>query len=208
MTADQGSLRGDLKISTETAWRLYCALLAYLPHKETAKGERVARQRLSASTIPWNSTAAGLTQDLHAKVRQFEVNLKASVSGIQGVRRGSSEKNTRFALEAIVNLVESVDDQQVRGVLGFFRRWNHRAEAVFDPDHGLRRVPREPGSEELRCPWCSYQTMRWQPATGILVCVNPECRTDREIRPRWLAAYELVDDELRFTWEPIQGEAI
>lgn len=188
----------------ETAWRLYCALEVSLPFKESRGNERIRRQKLSASTIPWHGAAAGLTQDFHAGVRRIEVNLAATVTGIQGARRGSSEKNTRYALDAIVNLLEAVDDQTVRGVSGYFTRWVHRAENVFNPDHGLRRVPREPGEGELRCPWCTYQTMRWQPATGILVCVNPECRTDQDIRPRWRAVYELTDDGLAFDWEPMQ----
>lgn len=207
MTADPGSLRGDLKERIDASWRLYCALEVSLPYKESKNDERVRRQKLSASTIPWHGPAAGLTTDFHSEVRRLEVNLKSLVTGIQGVRRGSSERNTRLAVESIVNLAEAVDDQAVRGVLGFFDRWVRRAEAVFNPDKGLHRVPRDPGESELRCPWCTFQTMRWQPATGILVCINPECRTDKDIRPRWLAVYELTDGGLGFSWEPMEGTA-
>lgn len=207
MTADPGSLREILKERADTAWRLYGALEVSLPYKESRGGERIHQQKLSASTIPWHGVAAGLTTDFHSEVRRLEVNLKCLVTGVQGVRRGSSEKNTRFAVQSIVNLSESVDDQAVRGVLGFLERWIRRAEAVFNPDRGLHRVPREPGESELRCPWCTFQTMRWQPSTGILVCVNPECRTDQDVRPRWLATYDLVDDVLRFSWEPMEDSA-
>lgn len=205
MHADPGSLRGRLKSSAETAWRMYCALETVIPHKETRHDQPTSRQKLTASTIPWHSTAANLTQDFHAEVRRLEVNMAALVTGIQGVRRGGSDKNTQLAIKAIVNLAESVDDQVVRGVLGFLDRWVRRAEAVFSPDKGLHRVPREPGEAELRCPWCDFQTMRWQPATGIIVCVNPECHTDDGIRPRWMAKYTLDDNEMRFTWEPMNG---
>jgi hypothetical protein len=203
MAADQGSLRGDLKDSMETAWRLYCALRMSLPFKERHNGERIHRQKLSASTAPWHEAAAGLTHDFHTKVRSLEVNLRIDVTGLTGVRRGSSEENTQRALHALSDLAVRASDQQVRDVSGYFARWNQRAEAVINPDRGLRRVPREPGQPELRCPWCTYQTMRWQPATGVLVCVNPECRTDADVRPRWMAAYELGDDGWNFTWEPM-----
>jgi hypothetical protein len=207
MHADPGSLRERLKSSTENAWRLYCALEVMLPHKEPSRGQPISRQKLTASPIPWHGTAAGLIGDLYAEARRLEVNLKASVTGISGARRGGSDGNTRMALRAIVNLSHSVDDQTVMGVLGYFDRWVRKAEAVFNPDLGLHRIPRSPGEEELRCPWCTYQTMRWQPATGIIVCVNPECITDTGVRPRWRADYSVVGDQMEFAWEPFtEGE--
>ena len=207
MSVDPGSsIRHNLKSSVDTSWRLYCALEVSLPFKESKSSEAIRRQKLSASTIPWHAAAAGLTQEFHTEVRRLEINLKLTVRGSHGVRRGGSEKNTAFALKSIVNLSEAVDDQAVRGVLGYFDRWNRRAETVFNPDRGLRRVPRAPGEPELRCPWCSCQTMRWQPATGRLVCIHPECRTDAGERPRWTAGYEVIEDRLVFAWHP-DGES-
>lgn len=207
MHADPGSLRERLKGSAESAWRMYCAIETVIPHKEARHDEPTSRQKLTASTIPWHTTAANLACDLHAEVRRIEVHLIGLVTGVHGVRRGGSDKNTQFALKAIVNLSHAVDDQSVMGVLGSLERWNRRAEAVFSPDKGLHRVPRDPGEKELRCPWCAFQTMRWQPATGIIVCVNPECRTDQGIRPRWIADYTLADNEMRFSWKPMnEGE--
>jgi hypothetical protein len=49
--------------------------------------------------------------------------------------------------------------------------------------------------------------MRWQPATGIIVCINPECRNDSDERPRWRADYEIVGDEMRFTWNAFEGDS-
>jgi hypothetical protein len=205
MRADPGSLQERLKESIGNAWRLYCALEVMLPFKEAGRGQPIARQKLTASTIPWHGTAAGLVHEFYAEARRLEVNLKATVTGIRGVRRGGSDGNTRMALQSIANLSHSVDDQTVLGVLGYVDRWVRRAEAVFDPDLGLHRIPREPGEEELRCPWCEYQTMRWQPATGIIVCVNPECRNDDGMRPRWQAVYMTAGDEMQFAWEPMEG---
>ena len=208
MHADPGSLRERLKSSTENAWRLYCALEVMLPYKEPSRGQPISRQKLTASPIPWHGTAAGLIGDLYAEARRLEVNLKAMVTGIRGVRRGGSDGNTLMSLRSIVNLSHTVDDQTVIGVLGYFDRWNRRAEAVFNPDLGLHRIPRSPGEEEMRCPWCEYQTMRWQPATGIIVCVNPECKNDEGVRPRWRADYEVVGDQMQFSWSPYgEGDA-
>jgi hypothetical protein len=206
MRADPGSLRERLKSSTDQAWKLYCALNAVIPFKEASKGQRISRQKLTASTIPWHGSAAGLVTDFYAEVRRLEVNLKAAVTGIRGVRRGGSDGNTRMALQSIVNLSFSVDDQTVLGILGFVDRWIRQANAVFNPDLGLHRLPRTPGEKDMRCPWCEYQTMRWQPATGIIVCINPECTTDEGVRPRWRADYEIVGDEMLFTWNELKSE--
>lgn len=207
MHADPGSLRERLKSSIEASWRLYCALEVMIPHKEASRGQPISRQKLTAATIPWHSTAAWLISEYYAEVRRLEVNLKAELTGIRGVRRGGSDGNTRMAAQSINNLVVSADDQIAMGVLGFFERWNRKAQAVFNPDLGLHRIPREPGDGELRCPWCEYQTMRWQPATGIIVCVNPECRNDEGVRPRWRADYDIVGDQMQFTWTSMDGSA-
>lgn len=179
-----------------------------LPYKEASRGEPISRQKLTASTIPWHGPAASLIHDLYAEVRRLEVNLKSSVTGIVGVRRGGSDGNTRMAMRSIVNLSHSVDDQTVLGVLMFIDRWIRQAEAVFNPDRGLHRIPRSPGEEESRCPWCDLPTMRWQPATGIIVCVNPECRNDDGVRPRWQADYRVVGDQLLFAWLSVGEETV
>lgn len=207
MHAETGSLQDRLKSSIEEAWRLYCALEVMLPYKEAGRGQSMSRQKLTASTIPWHGAAAGLVHDFYAEVRRLEVNLAASITGIRGVRRGGSDGNTRMALRSIANYSLSVDDQLVLGVLGYIEPWIRKARAVFNPDLGLHRLPREPGEAELKCPWCEYQTMRWQPSTGIIVCVNPECRNDLGYRPRWQADYEIIADGLQFTWTEMKESA-
>lgn len=207
MRADPGSLQERLKSSIDIAWRLYCALEVMLPYKEPSRGQPISRQKLAASTIPWHGQAAGLIHAFYVEVRRLEVNLKAEITGVRGVRRAGSDGNTRMALRAIVNLSHSVDDQTVQGVLGYFAGWIRQATAVFNPDMGLHRIPRAPGEKEPRCPWCEYQTMRWQPATGIIVCVNPECRNDDGVRPRWQAEYTVEGDEMHFSWEPMKETA-
>lgn len=209
MDHDPGSLRNRLRSGTESAWRLYCALELTIPYKNSVHNGPISRQRLVASTIPWNGSAAALTQELHEKIRRFEVHMQDIVTGIRGVRRGGSDANTRFALKAVANLAEApvMDDQTVLGVLNYLDGWVHRAETFFEPDKGLRRLPREPGEKEARCPWCAYQTLRWHPSSGIVVCVNPECRTEGGTRPRWAAEYGIDGDVLRFSWQLLEDAA-
>lgn len=208
MAHEPGSARARLKEGTEYAWRLYCALELVVPYREATRQEQIRskRQRAVASTIPWHSSAANLTLELHAEVRRLEVHLKEQITGTLGARRGNSRDNTRFALHALADLAEAVDDQTALSVLIVIDRWNHRATAVFNPDKGLHRVPREPGEGELRCPYCTFQTMRWHPPTGVIVCINPECRTENGVRPRWSATFTVNGDDLRFSWEE-QGAA-
>lgn len=208
MHADPGSLRERLKSSTQEASRLYYGIESMLPYKEVRLGQPLSRQKLTASTIPWHGQAAAVFYEFHAEIRRLEVNMRGSVSGLFGSRRGGSDRNTELALKAIVNLAEAVDDQTVAGVLSFFDRWIRRAQAVFSPDLGLHRIPREPGGPEMRCPYCEYDTLRWQPATGVMVCVNPECHTADGVRPRWFADYELADEQMRFVWREMKEGAV
>lgn len=207
MVHKPGSLHARLKDATEQAWRLYCALEVAIPHPETGGDDiRTSHQKLVASTIPWNSMAAGLVLELHIEVRRMEVHLREKVTGQLAARRGGSQDNTRYALKALANLTEAVDDQTTLSVLNMLDRWNRKADTVFRPENGLHRIPREPGQKELRCPYCAFQTMRWNPGIGVIVCVNPECRNENDVRPRWTAEFIIKDDVLQFSWETL-GEA-
>lgn len=206
MAIEAGSLRGELKASTERAWRLYCALEVMVPYRETdAQGQvRFNRQKLTASTVAWHRTAAMLVTDLHADVRRLEAGMREQVTGVLVYRRGGSRENTRYALKAVSNLAESVDDVTALNALNALNRWIQRTNAVFDPDRQLHHIPRNPGEGEMRCPYCERKTMRWHPPTGNAVCINPECVTGEGVRPRWTAVFTVDGGELVFSWE-LQG---
>jgi hypothetical protein len=180
-----------------------------IPYQETPRGHRpvIHRQKLVASAAPWHSTAAMLAMELDAEIRRLEVHMKERVSGILSGRRGGSKQNTHHALKSVANLAEAVDDEMVLGVLNKLDRWVRRADAVFNPENGLHRIPREPGEKEARCPYCSLQTMRWHPGTGIAICVNPACLTEDKVRPRWSMGFVVVDDALKFTWKLCEAVA-
>ncbi len=209
MGLEPGSLRARLQSSTDQAWRLYCALEVVIPFREAPRndGIRTSRQRLVASTIPWDTNAASLLMELHVEVRRLEVHLKEKVTGQLTDRRGGSADNTQYALKALTKLAEAVDDQTVLSVLNVVDRWNRKTDNFFHPEKGLHRVPRSPKEEELRCPYCEFQTMRWHPGTGIIVCVNPDCLNESGVRPRWEARFVLQDDALAFSWEALSDAA-
>ncbi len=200
-------MRDRLNVETQRAWRFYCALEKVLPYQQQQNSESTGRRKLTASTIPWHGAAAGLTLEFHAEVRRLEVHLREMVTGVRGVRRGGSDQNTDFALRALPKLAEAVDDQTVLGIMSYMDGWIRRADAVFRPEQGLHRLPREPKEKELPCPWCAKPTMRWHPLSGIVVCVNPHCLDDTETRPRWRSDFTVADNVLVFTWVPIQKGA-
>ncbi len=205
MTNDPGKLRVRLKTRTDHAWRLYCALETVIPYQESRRYDQpvIHRQRLIASTIPWHASAAMLVTELDAEIRRLEAHLKEAVTGVLTGRRGGSAQNTRYALKSVASLVlaPSVTDEMTLGVLNRVDRWVRRADAVFTPENGLHHIPQEPEEPVMRCPYCEFQTMRWQPATGIAVCVNPSCVNENGVRPRWSMEFTFVDDQLKFTWE-------
>lgn len=208
MALEPGSIRACLDEAAHRAWRLYCALELEIPYKKTAVDEiKVQRQKLVASTIPWNASAATLVLELHAEVRRLETHLTEQVSGGYKARRGGSRDNTLFALRAIAKLAHGVDDQSVLSAFLVLDRWGNKADAALNPEKGLHRVPREPGAKEMRCPYCDYQTMRWNPANGVIVCIYPECTTDDGERPRWTAEFTVQNDALSFSWQPFKEAA-
>lgn len=207
MSHEPGSVHARLRDTADTAWRLYCALEITVPHRQSNGFDpaRPAQQRKVVAPIPWNSVAAELTLEFHNEVRRLESGLKERITGGYPRRRGSSSTNTRHAIDSVVNLCETGDDGTVLAVLNYLTTWTRRADTVFRPEHGLHRLPRQPGEGEARCPYCQRQTMRWSPMKGWAVCVNPACENDLGLRPRWFAEFTLVDNQLAFRWEELES---
>jgi hypothetical protein len=207
MIHEPGSLHANLRTTADQAWRLYCALELAVPHKQTmgASQSSMPRQRRTVAPIPWNSVAAELTLEFHNKIRHLEVHLKGRVTGGYPVRRGSSSANTRYAIDSVVNLCEPLQEADVLGVLNYLTGWTRRAHVYFNPEGGLHRLPRDPGQKETPCPYCAQRTMRWNPARGLAICVNPICRNTSGSRPRWVAEFTVHDDRLVFRWDELEA---
>lgn len=157
--------------------------------------------------MPGNYVAIELTHEFAGEIRRFEVHLKERIIGSYPQRRGSSDTNTRKAIDSVINLCETGDNVTVLGVLSYIATWTRRAENVFTPQNGLHRLPRQPGEGEARCPYCSFQSMRWHPASGVAVCIRPACRDTDGQRPRWTAEYTPIGDQLVFHWREQQEAA-
>jgi hypothetical protein len=205
MIHEPGSPHARLRIGADHAWRLYCALELDIPYRQsTGGGRETGQQRRVVAPIPWNSVAAELTLEFHQEIRRLESHLKERIVGGYPRRRGSSSANTRYAIESVVNLCETCDTSTVLGVLGYITTWGSRAETFFNPEGGLRRLPRQPGEGEARCPYCRSDTMRWNPSRGVAVCVNPACKNHDGQRPRWTAAFIVADNLMVFRWDELE----
>jgi hypothetical protein len=209
MTHKPGSLHARLRETADHAWGLYCALEYTIPHRSTKGPDqgRPVHHKLSHSTYPGNSVASNLTNEFHRQIRRMESHLAERIIGGYPKRRGSSNANTRRAIDAVVNYCETSDDATIIGTLGYLTAWNRRAENVFNPEGGLHRLPRQPGEGEARCPYCKRPTMRWNPARGIAVCVHPQCYNTDGHRPRWSAEYIVLGGQLVFRWDEMQEAA-
>lgn len=207
MIHEPGSLRARLRTSADHALRLHYALELAVPHRQVTGEYRpaISHQRRTVAPIPWNSVAAELTLEFHDEIRRLETHLKERISGGYPRRRGSSDTNTRYAVDSVVNLCERIDDSDVLGVLNYLTAWARRAENHFDPSGALHRLPREPGEKEAPCPYCQRKTMRWNPARGVAVCVNPSCRNQADQRPRWTAEFTINGTGLVFRWDEMEA---
>jgi hypothetical protein len=202
MTHEPGSPHARLREYADHAWRLYCALETEIPYRKSAgSGQEKIRQHRVVAPVPWNSVAAELTLEFHSEIRRLEVHLKERVIGGYPRRRGSSGANTRRAIDSVVDLCTTTDQETIHGILGFLMKWSSRAETVFTPENGLHRLPRQPGEKEARCPYCEHTTMRWNPHNGRAVCVNPACRNHSGQRPHWTAEFTPTRHGLIFRWD-------
>jgi hypothetical protein len=202
MTHEPGSPHASLRENADQAWQLYCTLGRMVPYRESTSGGQgeIVRQKRTVAPIPWNTAAAELTIEFHNEIRRLEVHLKERVIGGYPRRRGSSNANTKYAIESVVNLCETTDNETLHGVLGYLTGWNRRTDRILHPERGLHRLPRQPGENEARCPYCHAPTLRWSPAQGIAVCVRPACRNTNGQRPRWTADFTPTSNGPVFHW--------
>lgn len=209
MIHEPGSLRARLRIAADHAWRLNCALELHVPHPQVTglSAARPSHQKRSAAQFPWNPVAAELTLEFHNEIRRLETHLKERIIGGYPRRRGPSDTNTRLAVDSVVNLCETCADADVLGILNYLTTWTRRAETYFNPEGGLHRLPREYGEKESPCPYCQNKTMRWNPARGLAVCVNPLCHNQSGNRPRWSAEFTILGGQLIFRWDELEAAA-
>lgn len=189
-----------MRDSSLTAQRLRACLEDLVTEPVQRREDIVRRSTRVGSSPSWHSQAAYLVLELRQLARGSELGLRLRVSGSQQVR-GGSDRNTTLALQALPDLVAGVrgeeDEEWAWQVWHQLDHWCCRAQLVLGEVEPLTRLPRLPGQEEARCPWCRCRTLRYQRQAGLVRCVNPSCEDDTQQRP--LARVELG----RLSGEPL-----
>ncbi len=201
------TLRGMTPVDLRTRLRALTAdtatISAQLEQVIATTTPRVAgsprRGRIDHSQPPWNAPVANLILDLHTHSRDMENTLRRHL-GIPDKPRGTSTANTACALDAVANLAESSTDAKVGDCVAWLDRWVGRARVVLGERDEPRRLPRQPGLPEPRCPYCERMTLRHWASKGEVRCVNPECKTEDGRRPAALMAWSNVAVEWVLAW--------
>ncbi len=197
-----GQGRSRLQTACQRAWRLNQALESLVPHRDGgARDEITSRTRVTAPP-PWHARAALLVMDLHALTRCHERIFTYAVTK-RGKKRGGSDLNTRYSLEALPKLAEVIDDLSLWAAVFELEQWIYKAEVTIGLVEPLRHIPTHPGETEPRCPWCGFLTLRWRLATARIHCVNPSCAVDdyHDRRPSGYVEMNLSNGSVDILWD-------
>lgn len=146
------------------------------------------RSGVPATRTPGNTAALNAQLDTHEMVRRLEAALRLVVAGHAGTARGGSDRNTTTALKAIQNLGAALP-KEVRDGKGrlvwpcqeLAARVVERAASVIGQLPSIDEVPKwtkirpGPGGLPPRCPNCETYSLRVALASGVVVCVYPDC---------------------------------
>lgn len=196
---EPGTIRSDLVKMVYRAWVLNEMLEAEVAQPVGRGIGGGLKSASSGSKAPWNALAANLVTELHTQSRRMESDLNFSIVG-RTPQRGTSDRNTWLALYRITDLVETVSEGEVLGVLVQIRTWVGKAEVALGQAEPVRRLPREFGCGEPGCPWCGFMTLRCHVCSGTVFCVNPGCRDDEGARPQATIGVSEMGD-LNLVWQ-------
>lgn len=160
--------------------------------------EQVFHGKVDHSQPPWNAGAANMIFELHAWTR-FTERLWRRTAGFPERPRGGSQANTGKALAALCGLSETVCDELVLEDRRWLDSWARRAKIVLGEEESIRRLPRQLGAREPKCPWCKRDTLRQKALEGIVFCMDPVCKDDEKRRP--LAQLEYFRGEMVLRWQ-------
>lgn len=148
----------------------------------------IGRSGATASRTPGNTAALNAQFDAHEMIRRLEAAMRMAVAGHAGRARGGSDSNTLAALKAIQNLGAALP-QEVRDTKGrlmwpcqeLAARVVERVTSVIGQLPAVDEVPKwtkirpGPGGLPPRCPNCETYSLRVALASGVVVCVFPDC---------------------------------
>jgi hypothetical protein len=127
------------------------------------------------SSPSWHSQAAYAVLEATTMSRSLESRMRRSAD-LPDRPRGGSDHNTVMALDTLPGLSESAGFADTRETVRALRQWVGKARVIIGEVEPMRRLPRDHGGQEPRCPWCQCLTLRQQAYAGILRCINPACR--------------------------------
>lgn len=148
----------------------------------------VGRSGVPAARTPGNTAVLNAQFDAHEMIRRLEAAMRLAVAGHSGRVRGGSDGNTLAALKAIQNLGAALpqETRDARGRLVWpcqelAARVVERVTSVIGQLPAVDEVPKwtkirpGPGGLPPRCPNCETFSLRVALASGVVVCVFPDC---------------------------------
>lgn len=190
-------LRADLREIIDEAVGLNLLLENIIAVRGKQSSE-VFHGKVDHSQPPWNAAAANAIMELHRYARTNEAFLRSQLH-IPPRQRGGSSANTKAALEAITKLADGATDEHVRFVKKDIDGWCKKALIILGVIETSKRLPREKGQQEPKCPWCKRDTLRQLALDGIIKCVDPECKDEEGRRP--FAQLEYFRGDMVLRWQ-------
>lgn len=148
----------------------------------------------------WNSSVAYLVMEIHSGLREIETNLRYMVAGVLR-NHGGGDGVTRAILDRVADLTAGASTASATAVAVQLEKWCYRARLALGESEPLARMPRLPGAPEPPCPYCGRTSIRYQPSSGVLTCVNPGCRDRDGKRTRGRVEVGRYTGEPRVAWQ-------
>lgn len=191
-------MRERLAIAAGACCQAYWRLESLVTTPSPDHGGAGTRQA-PGSKPPWNAAAAVLILDFSREVRAAELRIRLALQ-LPVRSRGTSDKNTMLALNAVKALCEAAGDDRAAYEATWLERWDARARRALGEASQLVRLPRQPGEPERPCPFCRCFTLRYLPLHGMVRCVNPGCRDEEGRRPSAKIEYSEFTGSLELIW--------
>lgn len=180
-TSPHVKVRDRLRDSAGHALKLNAALAPLVVVKPTTPSG-VFHGKIDFSQPPWHAPVATAYLGMHALARKLERDMRWDLD-LPPRDRGPSDQNTVEALKAVVALAEKAEDQYVVWNCRLLETWSRTAAIALGIAEVPRRLPRNPGKTEPKCPFCEKRTLRYKTLNEEIYCVNPACKDDNDRKP-------------------------
>lgn len=167
----------------------------------------MSHHKISGSPAPWHPEAGALLMDVHAGVRDLEVDLTYVVAGRMPEgrwleHRGDSDENTLEALAAVVRLAYGAPDHAVKKAAKDLASWIERGMQIRDIGESEKWIPIHVPKGQLppTCPYCKTYSIRLAQESGRVACFNPRCEDENGERPRGRIDKNRLDGSAMLSW--------